>query len=224
MMSGSGRVQFKLGRFLISLILLAGLTYLFIHLARGLDGDSLKRFDLGIIHVIQGSINDVSTSVLLLLTSLGSIKGNTVLVVLFSIWFIWKRHYVSSAFLIFVCLSGGYVNRYLKWTFQRERPSLNPLVVENGFSFPSGHSMSSFILYGALMIIATRMTKNGHIRLTVYIACSVMILLMGYSRIYLGVHYPSDVLAGYAAGGVWLIVVAEVFKYWEYRGGQKNDR
>lgn len=221
-MPWSGRLQFKAGRLLISLIILAGLTYLFVHLARGIDGDSLHRFDLGIIQVVQGSINDMSTNVLLLLTSLGTIKGNIVLVVLFSIWFIWKRHYLSTAFLLFVCLSGAYVNKYLKWTFQRERPSLNPLVVENGFSFPSGHSMSSFILYGALMIIATRMTKNWHIRLPVYVVCTVMIILMGYSRIYLGVHYPSDVLAGYAAGGVWLVITAEVFKYWEYRGGKKK--
>ena len=82
--------------------------------------------------------------------------------------------------------------------------------------------MSSFILYGALMIIATRMTKNWQIRIPVYVVCVMMILLMGYSRIYLGVHYPSDVLAGYAAGGVWLIISAVVFKYVEYLGRRKR--
>ena len=218
----NGRFQFKAARFLVLILLLAGLTYLFIDLARGIDGESLYRFDMGIIQVVQGSINDLSTKLLLLLTALGSVKGNAVLVILFSIWFIWKKHYLSTAFLVFVTLSGAFVNKYLKWIFQRERPSLNPLVVENGFSFPSGHSMSSFILYGALMIIATRMTRNWNIRIPVYIVCGMMILLMGYSRIYLGVHYPSDVLAGYAAGGVWLLVVAEVFKYWEYRRGKFN--
>ena len=216
------RFQFKPVRLLISILLLAGLTYLFIDLARGIDGESLYRFDMGIIQVVQGSINDLSTKLLVLLTSLGSVKGNTVLVILFSIWFIWKRNYLSTAFLIYVTLSGAFVNRYLKWTFQRERPSLNPLVVENGFSFPSGHSMSSFILYGALMIIATRMTKKWQIRIPVYFVCIMMILLMGYSRIYLGVHYPSDVLAGYAAGGVWLIISAVVFKYVEYLGRRKR--
>lgn len=221
-MLSNGRFQFRAGRLLLSIILLAGLTYLFIDLAKGIDGDSLYRFDMGIIQVVQGSINDLSTKLLLLLTSLGSVKGNAVLVILFSIWFIWKKQYLSTAFLIFVTLSGGFVNRYLKWTFQRERPSLNPLVVENGFSFPSGHSMSSFILYGALMIIATRMTRYWNVRIPIYFVCGMMILLMGYSRIYLGVHYPSDVLGGYAAGGVWLIISAWVFNYVEFLGRKKK--
>lgn len=216
------RFQFKPVRLLISILLLAGFTYLFIDLARGIDGESVYRFDMGIIHAVQGSINDLSTKLLVLLTSLGSVKGNMVLVILFSIWFIWKRNYLSTVFLIYVTLSGAFVNRYLKWTIGRERPSLNPLVVENGFSFPSGHSMSSFILYGALMIIATRMTKKWQIRIPVYFICVMMILLMGYSRIYLGVHYPSDVLAGYAAGGVWLIISAAVFKYVDYLGRRKR--
>ena len=100
------RFQFKPVRLLISILLLAGLTYLFIDLARGIDGESVYRFDMGIIHVVQGSINDLSTKLLVLLTSLGSVKGNTVLVILFSIWFIWKKKYLSTAFLIYVTLSG----------------------------------------------------------------------------------------------------------------------
>ena len=198
-----------------------GCSILFVNIADELSGDDLHHFDMTIIQVVQGSINDLSTRVLTFITNLGSVKGNIMLVIVFSILLIVRKRFYSVLFLVIVTLSGGYVNHFLKWIFQRERPSLNPLVQENGFSFPSGHSMSSFILYGALMIIATRITKNWPIRIAVYTICLFMIFTIGYSRIYLGVHYPSDVIAGYIAGCAWLAIIATVFKFGEYRKTRK---
>ena len=208
--------------FFLLIAIFIACSILFVNLADELNGNDLHHFDMTIIQAVQGSINDLSTKVLTFITNLGSVKGNILLVIIFSLLFMIRKRFISVLFLIIATLSGGYVNHFLKWIFQRERPTLNPLVQENGYSFPSGHSMSSFILYGALMIIATRITKNWPIRLGVYAICLFMILSIGYSRIYLGVHCPSDVIAGYIAGCAWLVVIATVFKFGEYRKSKKS--
>ena len=208
--------------FFVLIALFIVCTILFVDIAENINKNELYHFDMTIIQAVQGSINELSTKVLTFITNLGSVDGNILLVILFSVFLLFKKRILSVIFLIITTISGGYVNHYLKWIFQRERPTLNPLIEVNGFSFPSGHSMSSFILYGALMIIATRMTRNWNVRIPIYFVCGMMILLMGYSRIYLGVHYPSDVLGGYAAGGVWLIISAWVFNYVEFLGRKKK--
>ncbi|QFK71677.1 phosphatase PAP2 family protein [Pradoshia sp. D12] len=203
--------------FFVLIALFIVCTILFVDIAENINENELYHFDMTIIQSVQGSINELSTKVLTFITNLGSVDGNILLVILFSVFLLFKKRVLSVIFLIITTLSGGYVNHYLKWIFQRERPTLNPLIEVNGFSFPSGHAMSSFILYGALMIITTRITKNWPIRLAVYAICIFLILTMGYSRIYLGVHYPSDVIAGYIAGCAWLAIIATVFTFGEYR-------
>lgn len=208
--------------FFVLIALFIVCTLLFVDIADKINDNELYQFDMMIIQEIQGSINEMNTKVLTFITNLGSVKGNILLVIIFSLMLLFKKRLLSVIFLTTTTLSGGYVNHYLKWIFQRERPSLNPLVEINGFSFPSGHSMSSFILYGALMIITTRITKNWPIRLAVYAICTFMILTIGYSRIYLGVHFPSDVIGGYVAGCAWLAIIATAFKFGEYRKTRKT--
>ena len=203
--------------FLLLMAVFISCTLLFVNIADGINENELLHFDMTIIQAVQGSINDLSTKVLTFITDLGSVNGNIFLVIVFSLLLLMKKRFISVLFLVITTLTGGYVNHYLKWIFQRERPSLNPLVEVNGYSFPSGHSMSSFILYGALMIITTRITKRWSIRLVVYAICIFMILTIGYSRIYLGVHFPSDVIGGYIAGCAWLAIIATVFTFREYR-------
>ena len=203
--------------FLVLMAIFISCALLFVNIADEINENELLHFDMTIIQSVQSSINDLSTKVLTFITDFGSVKGNIFMVIVISILLLMKRRFISVLFLVITTLSGGYVNHFLKWIFQRERPTLNPLVQENGFSFPSGHSMSSFILYGALMIITTRITKNWPIRLAVYAICIFMIFTIGYSRIYLGVHFPSDVIAGYVAGCAWLAIIGTVFTFREYR-------
>jgi membrane-associated phospholipid phosphatase len=203
--------------FFVLITLFVVCTLLFVDIADKLNDNELYQFDMMIIQEVQGSINELSTKVLIFITNLGSVRGNILFVIIFSLFLLFKKRPLSVVFLTTVTLSGGYVNHYLKWIFQRERPSLNPLVEVNSFSFPSGHAMSSFILYGALILITTRITKSWPIRLGVYAICTFMILTIGYSRIYLGVHFPSDVIAGFIAGCAWLAIIAAGFKLGEYR-------
>jgi membrane-associated phospholipid phosphatase len=78
------------------------------------------------------------------------------------------------------------------------------LLVETSYSFPSGHAMESFVVYGTLAYFAVLALRTWESRVGVVCGTALLVVLIGFSRMYLGVHYFSDVLAGYAAGGVWL--------------------
>ena len=97
------------------------------------------------------------------------------------------------------------LNTTLKGVFQRLRPQLpEPWITETGWSFPSGHAMGSLVAYGFLAYLVSRMSPAGFPRRTAVTVLASLVLLIGFSRIYLGVHYLSDVIGGYAAATVWL--------------------
>ncbi len=91
-------------------------------------------------------------------------------------------------------------NHILKFIIKRPRPSLEHLVVADGFSFPSGHSACSMAFYGILIYLINKKCKNKKIKYILTAILSVLIIAIGCSRIYLRVHYPSDVLAGFTFG------------------------
>ena len=103
----------------------------------------------------------------------------------------------------------------LKATFHRTRPEFAAEFHMTSWSFPSGHAMDSLISYGLLAYWLR--TKFSEWRVLIRITAIAVILLIGYSRIYLGVHYLSDVLAGYSAGMVWLIVCITGYDFIERR-------
>ena len=104
------------------------------------------------------------------------------------------------------------INTSLKYLIQRPRPEGYRLIEQGGFSFPSGHSMSSMAFYGFLIYLVHKKVKNEK-KSKIYTAVfSILIILIGLSRIYLGVHYASDVLAGFSVGLSYLIVFCTFVK------------
>ena len=104
------------------------------------------------------------------------------------------------------------LNQLLKYIIQRPRPDGYRLIVESGYSFPSGHSMVSMAFYGLIIYLIWKMVKNKKIK---YISCGILgllIPLIGFSRIYLGVHYASDVIGGFAISIVYLLLFTNVTK------------
>ncbi|UOK59735.1 phosphatase PAP2 family protein [Bacillus sp. OVS6] len=97
--------------------------------------------------------------------------------------------------------------------FKRDRPTFNPLITESGYSFPSGHSMVSFSFLGILAYLLTLMVKKKSLKVLIMALFFFIVFLIGFSRIYLGVHYPSDVIAGFAAGGAWLVICIVALKF-----------
>jgi membrane-associated phospholipid phosphatase len=108
-------------------------------------------------------------------------------------------HGVAGAVTI---AAASIANSTLKLVVARERPDLlEPIVVEHGFSFPSGHSALGMVAYGVLAVLVSRSRLPRGARTAIIVALGVLIGLIGLSRVWLGVHYPTDVLAGWAAGG-----------------------
>lgn len=118
----------------------------------------------------------------------------------------WRR----GALLVVVTLAGaGLLNALLKFSFARVRPaSFFDYPLPGSPSFPSGHALYAASVFGGLAVLLTARVRSLVLRIAIWLVAISLILLVGVSRVYLGVHYPSDVLAGYAIGVVWVTAVA----------------
>jgi undecaprenyl-diphosphatase len=97
----------------------------------------------------------------------------------------------------------------IKVLIGRDRPDpLHRAVFESGFSFPSGHTASTLVILGTVALLISMVTASGTLRATAWMAAGILAVAVGLSRVYLGVHYPSDVLAGWVLGACWLVTVA----------------
>jgi undecaprenyl-diphosphatase len=127
-----------------------------------------------------------------------------------------RRSWRRLSFVTVACAGIGPLHVLLAGTFRRERPSFASEFVSNGsFSFPSGHAMESLVVYGVVaFLIAERFPQTRPITWVAWLAVAGVI---GFSRLYLGVHYISDVVAGFAAGFVWLFTCITGYRFAERR-------
>ena len=102
------------------------------------------------------------------------------------------------------------LNQIIKFIMQRPRPTEFRIIEETGYSFPSGHSMVSLAFYGYLVYLIYKYINNKHLKRTLIIMLSILICTIGASRIYLGVHYTSDVLGGFLISMAYLIIYIEL--------------
>jgi len=118
-----------------------------------------------------------------------------------------KKWKASLWFGLTVLIGSEYINSFVKDVFQRVRPDfVEQLIAQDGYAFPSGHSMGSMIILGGIIFLVYRYhSRKTSLKVTVTVVCALFILLIGCSRIYLGVHYPSDVLGGFSLGASWLL-------------------
>jgi undecaprenyl-diphosphatase len=144
------------------------------------------------------------------LTQLGSGTGILAITVLISLFLVWRKQWRSLGYLVITVLGSGVLNRVAKLLFHRDRPTLwaSP-APEFDFSFPSGHAMLSM----TLVIFLATLIKQGHWR-SLFLFCGVMFtIVIGWTRLYLGVHYPSDILGGWALAIAWVILIYLSFRY-----------
>lgn len=165
--------------------------------------NKITAFDTNIYNVISIVKNDVVTTIFKVITELGSAK--ILIIIALASLVIVKNKKIGIAICANLA-SIGILNQILKNIIQRPRPEGFRLVEERGYSFPSGHSMASMAFYGLLIYFIFLNVKNKIARNTICIALSALIFLIGISRIYLGVHYASDVLGGFLASIAYLIV------------------
>lgn len=170
-------------------------------------------FDKTVIAFVQGFETLPLTAIMKFFTFIGN-TDSIMVIGIFVLFFLYKvLKSRSELVLITVVIIGTPIlNRILKNFFERARPDFHRLVEIGGYSFPSGHAMNALAVYGIIAFLFWRHIPNRLGRTVLILMSSAFILMIGVSRIYLGVHYPSDIIAGYFASGFWLCSVIWFFQ------------
>lgn len=161
--------------------------------------------------------NSNLTNIFLIITNFGS----PICLILLSIISFFKNKkfgLIITSNLIIVTI----LNQLLKFIVKRPRPSELFLVIENGYSFPSGHSMVSLSFYGLLIYFIYKYINNKKLKISLIILLVFLIILIGISRIYLGVHFVSDVLSGFLLSICYLIIFIKVINKFILKEGYEK--
>ena len=141
-----------------------------------------------------------------------------VLVAVVSLVFAWQRDWLRAALVALACVGGVGLNALLKQIFHRGRPEFAAeFIPHQSWSFPSGHAMNSLVCYGIMLFLLLEHTRDNVRRRLLIAATAMVVILIAWARVYLGVHYLSDVIAGWLAGGSWLIVCIGAYGFAERR-------
>lgn len=198
------------------LVLVLVCLTIFALLAEGVrDGRAVTRLDGAVSTAMaeHGAARPYVLNSFGFLTQMGTVAAN-MLVCLLIIAFLFLQGRPRWAVLVAcMTLGAGFLDTGLKELFHRPRPpDPSGWVSERNFSFPSGHSLGSVVCYGLFVyLVLLPLVRRPRPRLAVVAAAAILVLLVGFSRVYLRAHYPSDVVAGFAVGTVWLTGCITVF-------------
>ncbi|HIY57979.1 MAG TPA: phosphatase PAP2 family protein [Candidatus Tetragenococcus pullicola] len=172
----------------------------------------LTTFDQTITHWVY-HLHPGANSFFIWITKFGN-PASVILLFLAILFLLVYGKLYTDAFWLSIGFIGisGLLNPLLKAFFMRERPTLEHLVIETSYSFPSGHAVTSMILYGSLLLLIPQFFRSKNLQIFFKVFLGLLIFLIGMSRIYLGVHFPSDIIGGYTLGLSWLL-----FSYPYYR-------
>ena len=191
---------------------------LFAWLANGVMRGEAIRFDLGARAAVHSLASPGVTYVMLGFTWLGSVPCVVALAALL-VWRFVKLGRMRAAIILVVATAGAEaLDQVLKLIFHRPRPEAffgfpDPIT----YSFPSGHAITAASFYGVLAAIVAAREGRRAVRAAVWCAAALTAAGIGLSRVYLGVHYPSDVVAGYAAAVVWAAALYAAYGIWRRR-------
>ncbi len=198
----------------VGLGLSAGVMWAFFGITEEvLEGDT-QSFDESVLLWIDAHHPSWVDAPMRFFTSIGYYRVVAPLLAVAVAFFIWRGWRLSAVLLAASTLGGMFLTTILKAIFQRERPDLIATGYDAGFfSFPSGHATMAVGFYGALTLILAYRTR-GFLRWLIAALGVATVLLIGLSRMYLGVHYPTDILAGYLAAPLWLVFVGSLHFVW----------
>jgi membrane-associated phospholipid phosphatase len=213
----SVEMSLVMGIFLVSLIV-------FVYLVRRVFVLQNNHFDQKVFDYLEQYVTPFNNKLMLGITFLGKheflIPANLVLIGYFL--FV-KKHKWYSIRVPAIALSSLALMFILKHLFGRERPLIPLLESAKGLSFPSGHALMSMTFYGLLIYITWHSVKNNGLKWTLISLLLLLILLIGFSRIYLRVHYTSDVIAGFAMGWLWIVISLKVIRRLEKQSRKQID-
>lgn len=188
------------------------LLFVFLRLTSVATGSDTHALDIAIIEMfrapddpsqmigsyrVQEAVRDI--------TALGSFAVLTIVVLLATAFLLLTRQRAAALLMLVSVLGGTVLSEWLKEIFARPRPEYSTIAAEMSASFPSGHAMLSAITFLTIGALLSRFTESGRLRGFYAGAAIVLTALVGVTRVMLGVHYPSDVLAGWALGAAWAI-------------------
>ena len=185
---------------------------IFVRITRELMEGEVGDIDSTILHAVAMKRTPWLTIVAADTTALGSIT----LVVLFSIFtfvaLLVIRDWIGALQLFVASAGAGVLTFVTKNIIERIRPEeAQQMIAVSGFSYPSGHSVSTSALYLTIAIITVRHVRHSGARTAVFLAVSAILVLVSASRVYLGVHYPTDVVSGVSLGAAWALLIAGFF-------------
>lgn len=211
---------------MVVILLAAGALWAFVALAAEMTEGDLHAFDEAILMALRtpgdptNPIGGTQVETAMRdLTALGGITVLTLLTLSVLAFLLLRGKRSSALFLAIAVLGGQLLSHGFKTLFSRPRPDLVPHGVEVvTASFPSGHSMMAAVTYLTLAVMLARMDSRIRIRAFFVAVAATLAILVGVSRVYLGVHWPSDVLAGWTLGAAWALIVWLAARWLERRG------
>lgn len=210
---------------LASIAIVSGLVLAFLNIADGVEDDDLEAFDQAILMLFRdpANIDQVIGPVWLHemvrdITALGSFVLLGLIVVGVCGYLLMLRHKAEALLVLVSVLGGTLISTVLKMTYDRPRPDLASMSHQFTASFPSGHAMLSAVTFMTLGALLSRFAPSRSQRIYIFGTAIFLTLIVGMSRIFIGVHFPSDVLAGWCLGAAWALLCSAVAVLLQRRG------
>jgi membrane-associated phospholipid phosphatase len=195
----------------------------FVWLARQVFANSSITTDNQIITWAHGFWGPTPDQVMLFFTTMGEplVLGLFICLAALALW----RHgrWIDAAGLVVAAVGSGIVNQLLKSFYHRTRPDLFAgLFHLTSYSFPSGHAMGSIVCYGMLAFVGARLLRRRVSKVALILVAGLLVLGVGMSRVYFGVHFPTDVLGGFIAGAIWLVIMIGIVRAAEWHAQRRR--
>lgn len=207
----NSKLPYIISIILALIIVVVGIN-IFVELTNALNSDLVANYDARITaHVISYRTPQLNI-IMQYITNLGDLYGYIAVTTICSLLFYFKfKNWRYVVQLVFVIIVSGLSNLALKDVINRARPTAEHLVSVQTLSYPSGHSMSATAFYGFLIYLFFFLNINRSLKILLVGICSFLIVSIGISRIYLGVHFPSDIVGGVIAGTIWVMFCILIF-------------
>jgi len=185
------------------------------------EGDT-TRFDDNVRSFVHSFSSPATTKFMFAMSFMGA-GGLVIMLIAAVVLCLMKKWYRAIGWLALTLVGAGILSVTLKFGFHRARPEAFFGTLPHSYSFPSGHALFSFCFFGVMAGLINARVRSLWLRALVFCAAAIMIALIGLSRIYLGVHYPSDVIAGYLTGAIWVSTMITMDRIHKTRRGLKID-
>jgi membrane protein DedA with SNARE-associated domain/membrane-associated phospholipid phosphatase len=214
-------------RLTLGALVLIGASWLFGGIAEDvLTGDPLTVVDVQVANWFHARTTPITTQIMLVVSHLNGTLAISTYILLAALYLSWRRDWYWLICLMVTMPTGMLLNVLMKYAFHRDRPSFeHPILSLTSYSFPSGHAANSTLFFGLLAAFLVSKISPWKWRVTIVFSALALAFFVSLSRLYLGVHYLSDVLAGMAEAVAWLSLSLDgIHTYWEHRAATEAVR